>query len=271
MMNTILALALFFAIFIIGLRFMEDSMIYFPTKYPDGFWQPAAFGVAVEDCFFVSEDGVKLHGWVAPRDGAQATLLWCHGNAGNITHRLDNLKLLLERVNAHVFIFDYRGYGRSEGSPDEEGLYKDARAAYDYLLTRREVDPRRIILFGRSLGSAVAVDLALQRPRAGLILESTFTSAKDMAKKVFPFLPVHYFIGVQFDSESKIAQLKVPILFMHGTADHTVPLELGKKLFRVANEPKEFYEIAGADHNDTYVVGGEAYFAKLNEFIGRLP
>jgi hypothetical protein len=266
-MNIVLAVVVFFVVFIIGLRLMEDSMIYFPSKYPAGFWQPSAYGVAVEDCYFTAEDGVRLHGWFAPREGARHTLLWCHGNAGNISDRLGQLKPLLEQVDAHVLMLDYRGYGRSEGAPDEEGLYKDARAAYDYLLTRREVDPRKIVPFGQSLGGAVAVDVAVQRPCAGLILESTFTSGKDMAKKAFPGLPVFYFIRTRFDSDAKIANLHIPILFMHGTVDGTVPFALGKKLYEAANQPKEFYEVPGADHNDPFVVGGAAYFAKINGFI----
>lgn len=269
-MQTVVILLAIVVILLVTLRLREDSMIYFPVKYPEGFWQPEAFGVAVEDCFFTAPDGVRLHGWYAPQAGAQHTLLWCHGNAGNISHRLDHIKMLLEQVRANIFILGYRGYGRSEGSPDEEGLYKDAQAAYDYLASQKNVQAQHVVLYGQSLGGAVVIDLALARPCAGLIIESSFTSAKDMAKKVFPFLPIHYFLGVKFDSAAKIKQLHVPVLIMHGTEDEVVPFELGQQLFAAANEPKEFYPISGARHNDPYLVGGEAYYARIREFIEKL-
>lgn len=246
-------------------------MIFFPTKYPEGFWQPAQRGIAVEDCFFTTSDGVKLHGWYAPYEGAQHTLLWCHGNAGNISHRLDQLKMLHERVRVNIFILSYRGYGRSEGSPDEDGLYQDARAAYDYLVAEKQVNAKQLVLYGQSLGGAVVVDLAVARPCAGLIIESSFSSAKDVAKSLFSFLPVHYFIGVRFDSATKIKQVHVPVLIIHGTHDEVIPYELGRKLFDAANEPKEFYSMPGATHNDPFLVGGEAYYSKIRQFIEQLP
>jgi len=270
-MHVVLAFLAIFVIFVVALRLMENSMIYFPVKYPEGFWQPAAFGVTIEDCFFTAQDGVKLHGWYAPQEGARQTLLWCHGNAGNISHRLDQMKMLLGRVKANIFILGYRGYGRSQGSPGEEGLYKDAQAAYDYLVSQKNVKASQVVIYGQSLGGAVAIDLALARPCAGLIIESSFTSAKDMAKHLYSFLPMHYFMGVRFDSAAKIAQLHRPVLIMHGTRDEVIPFELGQRLFSAANEPKEFYPIQGATHNDPYLVGGEAYYAKMQEFIQRLP
>lgn len=257
--------------FLLGLRVMEPSMIFFPTKYPDGFWQTARFGIPVEDCFFKTPDGVKLHGWYVPYEGSSQTLLWCHGNAGNISHRLDQLKLLHERVNVNIFILSYRGYGRSEGSPSEEGLYQDARAAYDYLVFQKHVRAEQMVLYGQSLGGAVVVDLAVARPCAGLIVESSFSSAKDVAQRIFSILPVHYFIGVRFDSITKIKQVHVPVLIIHGTDDEVIPYELGRKLFDAANEPKAFYSMPGATHNDPFLVGGEAYYRTIRRFIERLP
>ncbi len=248
----------------------EKKMIYFPIKYPEGFWNPERYGVKVEDSFFTTEDGLRLHGWFAPSKNASLTLLWAHGNAGNITHRLENTRLLLN-LDINVFIFDYRGYGKSEGEPDEEGLYRDARAAYDYLLSRKDVNPQEIVFFGRSIGTAVIVDLALHRQCKGMILESAFTSGKEMAKEMLPFfLPAYFIIHSKFASIEKIERLHVPILFTHGTNDHTVPLKLGRKLFDGANGPKYFYEIQGADHNDTYIVGGKPYFNRINEFLNTL-
>jgi len=246
---------------------IENKMIYFPAKYPEGNWQPMeTYGVKAEDCYFKTEDSVQLHGWFVHSDSSAVTMLWCDGNAGNITHRLDNIKRLLD-LKINIFIFDYRGYGRSEGEPDEEGLYLDAKAAYGYLLTRKEIDPEKIVFFGRSLGTAVAVDLALHRKCIGLILESAFTTAKDMAKEIMPFIPAHLIIKSKFDSFSKIKNIHVPLLVIHGNEDDTIPFELGKKLFEAANEPKYFYEIPGASHNDTYGVGGSEYFRRIGEFL----
>lgn len=265
-MKYLIALVLLVAAFALLLRFMENHFVFFPTKYPEGYWQPEVFGLEAEDCYFTTADGVRLHGWFVAKEDAIATLLWCHGNAGNITHRLDNLAKLHE-LPVNVFIFDYRGYGRSDGEPSEQGVYLDARAAYDFLVENRGIAPETIVLFGRSLGGAVAVDLAVERRCAGLILESTFTSARDMARAAFGPLPVHWIMKTDFNCVAKIRRYRGPLLMLHGTADRTVPLRLGGRLYQAANPPKEFYEIPGADHNDTYLVGGKAYFEKLRAFV----
>lgn len=246
----------------------EEQMIYFPSKYPDGYWEPERFGLTVEDCYFTTADNLRLHGWFIPSDKARATVLWCHGNAGNISHRIDLAKKLLQ-LNVNVFIFDYRGYGRSEGEPSEEGLYHDVVAAHDYLLTRHDVDSHRIVAYGQSLGSAVAVDLATKRRCKALIIEATFSSGSDVAKSLFWWLPIHPFIRSRFDSYSKIKTLHLPTLFIHGQQDRTIPISLGEKLFEAANEPKWFYKIPNADHNDTYIVGGEEYFRRIDEFLAK--
>ena len=248
---------------------LERSMIYYPAVYPEGYWNPEDFGVEVEDCWFTSEDDVRLHGWFASADTATQTLLWFHGNAGNITHRLDNIRLLHDR-GINVFIFDYRGYGRSEGEPDEQGLYADGRAAYDYIINERSIRPDDIIFFGRSLGTAIAIDVAHDRTPRGLILESAFTDAKAMARVIMPLVPIGAVIKTKFDSIGKIKELRIPVLFIHGDRDSIIPYELGRKLFEAANEPKEFYSIPGADHNDTYIVGGEQYFSTLQTWWNAL-
>ena len=263
---TFAGLLIFFALV---LRLLENRLVFFPFKYPRGYWKPESFGLKVEDCYFRTTDDLQLHGWLVSTERAIGTLLWCHGNAGNITDRLDNLAKLA-KFPINIFIFDYRGYGKSEGSPTEEGVYLDAVAAYDYLISRPEIDPERIVVFGRSLGGAVAVDLATKRSSAGLVLESTFTSAKDMARSAFGFLPVHLIMKTDFDSFQKIPQIRVPLLFLHGTDDRTVPFALGRKLFEAANAPKDFYDIPGADHNDTYIVGGQVYFDKLLKFVEQM-
>jgi len=257
-----------FVVFILLIRIFENKFVYFPFKYPQGHWQPDSFGLQAEDCYFTSSDGVRLHGWFFAKENAIATLIWCHGNAGNISDRLYDLALLC-KLPINVFIFDYRGYGRSEGSPNEKGIYLDAETAYDYMISRNDVDKNKIIIFGRSLGGAVAVDLATKRSGVGLILEATFTSAKDMAKSSFGFLPVHYIMKTKLNSIAKIRGIEIPVLVAHGTSDRTVPFKLGRQLFEAANEPKEIYEIKNADHNDMFMVGGKSYLEKLFEFINR--
>ena len=268
-MKFLLSLLLLILFFTILLRLFENKFVFFPSKYPEGFWEPQSMGLQTEECFFTTSDSVKLHGWFLPNKNAVATLLWCPGNAGNISDRLHNLGLLAE-LPLNIFIFDYRGYGKSEGSTTEEGIYLDAQAAYDYLTSRKDINKQKIVIFGRSLGGAVAVDLATRRECAALILESTFTSAKDMARSSFGFLPVHYIIKTKLNSIAKISEIQVPLLMIHGNSDRTVPFKLGKKLFAAANPPKEFYEIDGATHNDTYIVGGQPYFNKILEFIQQL-
>jgi fermentation-respiration switch protein FrsA (DUF1100 family) len=250
----------------------EDRFIYFPAKYPSGAWDVGAASVKVEDVWFRAADGVRLHGWYcAPRgddDGRaqrRVTLLWFHGNAGNVTSRLGMIERLAE-LPAEVFIIDYRGYGRSEGSPSEAGLYADARGAWDYLTTERKVPPSKIIVFGDSLGGAVAVELATRIEPAGLIVQSGFTSIRDMAGEVMPFVP-GFLLRTKMDSLSKIAGVRAPKLFIHSPADELVPYRFGRRLYEAAPEPKRFYEVSGARHNETDIVGGRAYYDAVGEFL----
>ncbi|MBT5027040.1 MAG: alpha/beta hydrolase [Nitrospina sp.] len=244
----------------------ENKIIFHPSRYPDGFWNPASQGVLAQDIYFTAEDGVKLHGWFIPAENAVATLLWFHGNAGNISHRLDNIQRLV-RLNLNVFIFDYRGYGRSEGVPSEAGIYKDSQAAYDAVLRLDGVSVDTLFLFGRSLGGICAVQTAMNWPAKGLLLESVFTNSSDMARKIFPLIPLGWAMKSKLDAVSKVPHLRLPKLFLHGTDDEIVPYDMGRKLFDAAAEPKTFYSIAGAGHNDTYVLGGDEYFNALNQFI----
>ena len=248
------------------LMIFEEKFIYFPQKYPRGIYEDARYVPHLRDCWLTTEDGVKIHGWFAPADSAIATVVISHGNAGNISHRIPIMREL-QRRKLNVLMYDYRGYGRSEGSPDEAGIYRDGRAAFDYALKLPEVDPRRVILWGTSLGGAVAVDVATQRPAAALILESTFSSAKDVARTAYPFLPARFFLRTKFKSIEKIRNVRIPLLFIHGSHDSIIPIELGRRLFRAAQDPKEFYEIPGADHDDTFFVGGAAYLDWIIHFV----
>lgn len=247
----------------------ENKIIFHPYKYPDGVWNPEAYGLQVEDVYFQSGDGVKLHGWFMKGTSASnngATLLWFHGNAGNLSHRLEHI-LLLRKLGLDVFIFDYRGYGKSGGQPDEQGIYRDSVAAYRALVDTRHVRPESLFLYGQSLGGACAIEVALQFPAGGLILEATFTSTEEMADIMFPFLPVRFLARSKFNSIDKIPLVTIPKLFVHGTQDSIVPFSMGRKLFDRASEPKEFLEILNADHNDNYIVGGEEYFHVFGRFV----
>lgn len=254
--------------------FIENQFIFYPDK--DVYSTPDDWGIEYDDVTFNTEDGLKLNGWFIPGKteiltaNNLHTLLWFHGNAGNISHRLENIKMLYDRVPLNIFIFDYRQYGKSEGKVSEQGTYTDANAALEYLLSRRDVDHEKIVFFGRSLGSAVAVDLAIKEKCCGLILETPFTSMKELARTLFPYIPVGYILQAKYDCITKIRDVKVPVLILHGDRDELVPIEQGKTLYEAANEPKEFYTIPGATHNDTYIVGGEEYFEVIKRFVNKL-
>ncbi len=239
-----------------------DRFIFFPEAVLVA--SPTAVGLAHEEAVFTAADGAHLHGWYVPGQRSE-TLLWFHGNAGNISHRLDNLRLLHDLVGVNVFLFDYRGYGRSGGTPSEAGLYMDARAALTHLRDRRDVDATRILYFGRSLGSAVAVDLAVDEPPAAMILETPFLSIREMAKTLIGPLAAAAPSG--FDNLGKIGRVRCPLLFIHGDRDEIVPYAQGRRLFEAASPPKAFYTVLGAGHNDTYVVGAETYFSHLRRFV----
>ncbi len=247
------------------LEFSEKGIIFFPDPHLIG--TPADYGLEYEEVFFTTEDGVKLHGWWVLKPDAP-TLLWFHGNAGNISHRLENIKLLHDLTGVQVFIFDYREYGRSEGRISREGTFRDALAAYRYVVETREIPPQDLVLFGRSLGTALATDLAVRYPCRVLILESPFTNSRDMARLYAPFL-FDWRPKVPYDNVGKIGQVRIPVMVVHGTQDEVIPVDMGRRVFEAAPEPKELYLIPGAHHNDTYEVGGVEYFARLKAFIER--
>lgn len=228
---------------------------------------PAAINAAYEDIYFKTEDGLALNGWFLPKDGARLTLLFCHGNAGNISHRLPKLGML-QRLGLNIFIFDYRGYGRSEGSPSEQGLYRDVRAAYKYLISVRGISKENAILYGESLGGAVAIDLATGEIVKAVITEETFSSVSDVAKTIYPFLPKLVFSS-RFNSVQKIKGIRAPKLIIHSQDDEIIPFALARKLFDAASQPKEFAIIRGS-HNTAYVDSQEEYLAKLKGFLERL-
>ena len=245
---------------------LVESMLFQPSSGID--LHPDDLGIDASEVWLDTEDGVKIHGFflpgAAPRDRA---LLFLHGNAGNASHRLPNAAELA-RLGPDVLLLDYRGYGRSEGRPSEAGVYADARAGLAHLVQERGVPTERVVLFGRSLGGAVSIDLAQERQLAGVIVESTFTSLADMGRSVFGALGAAVAKG--FDSRAKIARVRAPLLFFHGDRDQIVPFELGRRLFDAAPDPKQFEVIQGAGHNDTVMVGGRPYFGRIARFLAEV-
>jgi len=264
---SLITMAMLIIVFLL-VRWFDHHIVFFPSKYPAGFWQAQNNGrFNIEDVWFAAADGIKLHGWFVPHDQPVATLLMCHGNAGNVSDRYEWLEILHQHVPANLFIFDYRGYGRSAGKPTEAGCYRDAVAAFDWLNIQKNNLP--VIVHGHSLGSAVAIELVHRLPEraAGMILESPFTNAADMARLMFGPIPLHLLSSMKWAGDEKIAAIKIPKLFIHGEHDSIIPLRLGKKLFDAAAPPKELVVLPGADHNDTFVAGGDEYIQAIRNFI----
>jgi uncharacterized protein len=252
---------------IIGLRAIENHLIYFPPRYPDGFPPQQIIDQLVQDVWLRTEDGIKINAFYHLAPESKQVLLWFHGNAENIGYDLGEMQTLA-KIGVNILEVDYRGYGRSEGSPDEAGVYQDADAAYDYLIQQRHFRSQDIIIYGHSLGGAVAINLASRRPCGGLIVESSFTSARAMAQRMFRISAIGYIAKSRFDSLEKIRSVHAPILIVHGTWDEVIPFSMGQELFAAAPEPKRFYPIAGAGHNDIFEVAGESYLACLKHFVG---
>ena len=238
-----------------------NRALYHPFQYPDGYWA-AQEKIGARDVWLKAADGVKLHAWWVEAPGSSLATLFLHGNAGNLTHRTGHLRAIAE-AGSSVLALDYRGYGRSEGRPDEAGLYADAEAAYRHLLAAGYT-PERIVLHGESLGTAVAVELASRRPCTGMILEAPFNAASEVARGVLPVLgPM---VIRCFDSRERIKRVRAPLLVIHGDRDTIIPQPLGRALFEAANEPKSFWSVAGADHNGLREACGAEYVERLRAF-----
>ena len=231
------------------LRWFEHNQVYHPSRELEA--SGAALGRPFEDIYFPAADGVRLNGWFFPADAnsprAALAILICHGNAGNISHRLELYQALLA-TGVSVLAFDFRGYGRSQGRPSEEGTYRDAQAAYGWL-RRQGYLAGNIILFGESLGGGVASEVCLREETGGLILQSTFTSIAEVGAELFPWLPVRWVNTIKYDTRGKLPRLKIPVLILHGRRDELIGFHHAERNFAAANEPKLFWEIAGS-HND---------------------
>jgi len=257
------------------LDFLERQFIFFPSSRVER--TPADAGIPYEDIRFETEDGLSLNGWFVPASptasssengSADVTLLWLHGNGGNISHRVDDLALFHHLTGVNVFIFDYRGYGRSQGKPSEKGVYLDSRAAIAYLASREDTAGSRVVYFGRSLGAAVAVELALHQQPHGMILHSPFTSISDLGRDLYPYSPIRFLAGNRFDSLSRVGQYRGPLLVIHGEADEVIPADHGRRLYEAANQPKSFHEIPGATHNDGLGMAGDNMWNAVRHFLG---
>lgn len=256
------------------LGWLESKLVYQPRAFPDLEWNPP--GLSIDDIYVTTEDGVRLHGWLArcPADAPAArqwrtppVMLWCHGNAGNITHRAEYLRRWMRHVGADVLLFDYRGYGRSEGSPNERGFQRDARCMFDWLTNHAGAAANHVFVRGRSMGGAVALDLALSRPVRALMLESAFTSMPDVVRHLHPWLPAHWLMRTRMNNLARVKHYTGSLLVAHGGADGLVPVSHGRALHAAANEPKHYFEAASAGHNDIAVVAEEDYFTAINGFL----
>lgn len=240
-----------------------NQFIFYPER--ELYANPHMLDLDYQDIWLQTDDELVIHGWFLPCKNAVASMLFLHGNAGNISHRLDNLQVLVA-AGFQVLILDYRGFGRSDGFPHEAGTYLDAAAAWRWLI--RETDGPHL-LFGRSLGGAVALQLASLsdvRPCA-VVVENTFTSGKAIAATIMPFPGLDVVLPNFYPSQERIGQIEAPLLLIHSQDDEVIPFAQGEALFESALEPKEFYSISGAHHNDAYVMGGTAYIERLRSFV----
>lgn len=263
-------IALSYATLLILVRVFESQFVFFPNNPGrlEGDWHPA--GLPVHDASFTAPDGVKLYGWWIPAEGAQYTFLAFHGNASNIANRAD-IYAFLHETPANVLAVEYRGYGHSEGTPSEQGIYRDAQAGYRYLVDALHIPPETIISFGQSLGTAVATHLAAHNRVAALILEAPFPSASAVARRSFPFLPgLSLLVYSQFDTEARVRSLHVPVMIVHCKKDPVLPFAFGERVFAAAPNPKMFVPIDASCHEEASLVARARYRASLAQFLASL-
>jgi hypothetical protein len=262
----LLAAAGLYTTFAALLFFNQDRLLFLPEiAGREIVVTPEAAHLPYESVTLSTADGESLDAWLVPAEAPRATLLFCHGNAGNISHRLDSL-LVFHELGVTTLIFDYRGYGRSSGEPTEAGTYEDARTAWRYLTGEREVPADRIVLFGRSLGAAIAAELATHQRPAGLILESAFTSVPEMAAKLYPYFPARWLARLHYSTRDYVAAVSCPVLVVHSREDEIIPFTNGQQLYAAAPEPKRLLELHG-DHNTGFLASRDAYVAGLDAFL----
>ncbi len=244
---------------------VERTFVFFPSTYPAGNWQPE--DLEFEDVWFSVDEGSKLHGWYLSADEPRGYLVYSHGNAGNLSDRAGLVRILNRQLGLSVLIFDYRGYGRSDGRPSIDGILEDGVAAAEWLRHREGIQPQQIIFMGHSLGALVAVNTAVAHGARGLILEGAFSSLRDLGRQAYPWLPTGLLLRRDIPAAKLIQKFDGPLLQSHGTADSIVPLSLGRKLFKAAPGPKQFIELKGLNHNDPPPIH---YYQTINQFIESL-
>lgn len=259
---------LLYAGFSLMLYFLQERLVFLPHmpgRTLDA--TPETIGLAFEDAWIETQDGERLHGWFIPARDARGSVLFFHGNAGNISHRLESIHIF-NRLALNVLIVDYRGYGQSSGEVNEEGTYRDAQAAWDYLVDQRGIPADQVLVFGRSLGAAVGAWLASQAgvEPAGVIIESSFSSGLDMGRRLYPVLPVRLITRINYPVKEYVTRIRAPLLVVHSRDDEIIPFDMGQTIFAAANEPKTFFEMGG-DHNAGFWISRERYIPALNAFL----
>jgi fermentation-respiration switch protein FrsA (DUF1100 family) len=245
----------------------QSRLVFYPETGRELISTPARIGLPYEDLHLKTSDGISLHGWYIPAAQSRGTVLFLHGNAGNISHRLDSVQMF-HRLGYSTLIFDYRGYGHSGGTPTEQGTYRDAEAAWRYLTEQRSIPSCRIVLFGESLGGAVAAWLAARQKPAAIVIASGFTSVPDLGQRIYPYLPVRWLAHIHYDTRESLQSVAAPVLIAHSPEDEIIPFEHGRALFAAANSPKQFLELGGG-HNDGFIFMREAWVKMLGDFLGK--
>lgn len=263
MFVTLIFIAALFLGFWWGARWFENQNLYFPSSNIESY--PHEVGLEFAQFTSALKNGIKVNGWFVPIKKSKGTVLICHGNAGNMGHRLDTIKIFHD-MGLNVAIFDYPGYGISTGTPNEKNLYDSAEEVFKTIIDKYNVNPQKTVVFGRSLGAAVAVELVTRMDAAGLIIESGFTCTADMGKELFPFLPTKLIVSQNFDSLSKIGNIDIPKLVIHSPDDELIPFKHGKQIFEAAAKPKTFLEISG-DHNEGFILSMDVYIKGITSFL----
>ena len=258
----ILTIALFYSAAMIAIYFAQSSFIYLPnmpTRNIEA--SPDDINLSYENIYLSTKDQVKIHAWYIPGNTNNKTILFMHGNAGNISHRLETIQIY-HQLGFNFLIFDYRGFGNSSGSPSEKGTYLDAKAAWDYLINEKNTEPEDIIIVGRSLGGGVASEMAKHSKPAMLVLESTFISMQKISQEHYPFMPTNLIVKHRYDTINKLSDIECPVVVIHSKDDEVVPFSHGKLLYKSANKPKSFIELRGG-HGNGFMLSKMDYISGL--------